>query len=303
MAATSTSSTRTRCCAQSRPATGCRSGRESYACLVLPGCRELPGGAAEVIAAFLDGGGIVVAIGDAPHDLDSRVRRIATAVALPAALVDLPRRVACSSPTLLRADGESAALLVLAGQPSATVQPGGDRWQTQGYDFDPSRYAESTTVAVRGVSEPVAAWDPGTGGSTPLAARREGDVLHVEVPLRLGPCALVVFGPAAATHLTPTGEMADPGPSLSGELPLTDWTGTVLPTLDNTWGDFAQPPSTAPLPLARWHLEHEVAGEWRPVTVTFGPGGYRREGRAAGLVGQCWTTGGASGRRTARLRA
>lgn len=246
-------------------------GAESYGVVVLPACRELPSAVLAVLRAFADDGGLVVSIGGA--EPESWMRHVASASGLPGALVDLPRRVSAPTPTLLRSDGESSALLVLAAHPGATVQPGGDGWQTQGYDFDPARYASTVRIEVRGVTEPVAAWDPGTGASRALQATRAGDALVVDVPLDDSPCALVVFGPEATAALEVSGGMAATGSGGTRSTLLTTWTGSLLATLDNSWGDFAQPPSDGAMPIRLWHLDQQVDGGWEQVTVTFGPAG------------------------------
>lgn len=261
---------------------GLRIGREVYRAIVLPGCSVLAEPTAKALRTFAERGGVVVAVGTVPPELDGIARCVPTPTELPGALVEVERRVTAPTPTLLRSDGESAVLLVVAAHPGATRQPGGAGWRTQGYDFDASRYARSLSVSVRGVTEPVAVWDPGTGSIRPLRAERVADALHVDVPLDEGPCALVVFGPAAAAAVppAPADGMARPGSRGREVGHVLDWTGSLIPTLDNSWGDFAMPPSAGRLPTRLWRLEHRVPGtsDWTAVTATLGPRGHVTRG-------------------------
>jgi hypothetical protein len=259
-----------------------RIGAESYRVVVLPDCAELEEATAKALRHFAEHGGIVVCIGATPPELDGVARRVPNARDLPDALADVPRRVIAPTPTLLRTDGASSLLLVVAAHPGATVHPGGARYRTEGYDFDAARYVTSVRVSVRGVVEPVALWDPGSGAARPLTAEREGDTLHVEVPLTEGPCALVVFGPDAAVALPkPEGGpvMARPGARGAELRRLEDWTGALIPTSDNSWGDFALPASPGVLPVLLSRLEHCTPdGEWETVTTGYGPRGLVRRG-------------------------
>lgn len=269
-------------------------GDERYRVLVLPSCGVIEARTLAAIVAFGEAGGSVVVVGDLPaatadagnpgtaldrfHELlaAGRVRRVADADGLATALADEPRRVDAPVPTLLRGDGESWVLLVPAAHPGATAV---DRtWKTTGYDFDPARYRRVMTVAVRGLAEPVAVWDPGTGISTPLRVERQADRLVVEVPLTGSPCALVVFGPAAATVLDPpetplTMAAGEELPVDPDEVPADAWSATLIPTLDNRWGEFG-PPSERVRPQV-WRLGHATGEEpptdetsWSTVRVT-----------------------------------
>lgn len=262
-----------------------RIGTEGYRAIVLPSCTDLEPATAQALRTFALSGGLLVAVGRAPEVLSDVVRLADTPQDLPAALADLPRRVISPLPTLLRSDGESAALFVVGAFPGATVQAPERAWQTEGYSFDASRYSREVAVTVRGLPDPVALWEPGTATAVPLSVARDGDLLHIDVPLTEGPCGLLVFGPAAAELLSPLGGavvMAHVGRDCQTRVDLEDWTGELLPTLDNTWGDFAHPPSAGPLPFQIWHLEHQdpETGEWGTARATFGPRGEVR--RAAG---------------------
>jgi hypothetical protein len=257
-----------------------RIGRESYRAVVLPNCVELEETTAKALRHFAERGGVVVCIGSTPPELVGVARQVPVASELPGALSDVERPVTAPTPTLLRSDGVSSILLVMAAHPGATLHPGGARYRTEGYDFDATRYATSVRVSVRGVSEPVALWDPGTGVGRPVRAERDGDALHVDVPLTEGPCALLVFGPEAAKELAGPSDglvMARPGAGGPEQRRLDAWTGAVIPTLDNSWGDFALPASPGALPVLLHRLEHRTPdGSWEEVTAGFGPRGFVR---------------------------
>lgn len=258
-----------------------RIGKEAYGVVVLPGCSQLEPATAEALRAFAVAGGSLIAVGAVPGELADVVVMAPSPEDLAQALARIPRRVSAPVPTLLRADGESAVLLVVGASPGATVQPPERAWRTEGYSFDPGRYARTMQVSVRDVAEPVAVWEPGTGTARPLAVNRVGHELQMEVPVDHGPCSLVVFGPAASAALTAAdGDvvMAQPGPERAPQaIALQSWTGELIPTLDNTWGDFASPASPGPVPFQIWHLEHEQPdGSWRRLRATYGPRGEMR---------------------------
>ncbi len=257
-----------------------RIGDESYRAVVLPGCRVLEPATAAALAAYAEAGGLVVAVGDVAAALrplvDAAViSHVVGAGDLPDALRPLARRVVAPVPTLLRSDGDSALLLVVGAHPGATLA---DReWKTAGYDFDPARYAHSTTVTVVDVAGPVALCDPGTGVVTALPARVEGGALRVEIPLHGGPAALVLFGPAAAQSLAAPAAasamaVAPPQPGGSAADQLRDgWTAELLPTMDNEWGDFAGDATPGPMPVQVWRMEQlRDDGGWSPARATFG---------------------------------
>jgi hypothetical protein len=232
---------------------------ESYAAVVLPGCHVLEEPTAVALRTLASSGGTVVQVGDGP-ELPGALR-CATAEEVPAALAGMWRRVVADAPTLLRTQGDSGVLLVLAG--SATVQPEGRRWREEGYAFDPARYAKTATVSVSGLAEPVAVWDPETATCHPLPVRRERGRIVVDVPFTTLPCALVVYGPEALSLpvATSVGETEDVAR-------LEDWTAELLPWRDDPWE-----PAGRDGELLVHHLEHESDGTWEPALVTFGSWG------------------------------
>ncbi|MFJ1598612.1 hypothetical protein [Streptomyces sp. NPDC088261] len=166
-----------------------------------------------------------------------------------------------------RVDGATVVFLT-AGAPRATqaaVAAPDERgaalgWLDARYDFDPARYARTARVRVRDVAGPAVLLDPFGGAPRTLPVRAAEDDVRcgeVEVPFDTGPAALLVF-PAgsettAGTADPPTGSAR--GAAVSVEIPQdAPWHMTLVPTLDNTWGDFARPatgpyPTTTPPPL------------------------------------------------------
>ncbi len=273
---------------------------ESYRAVILPACRVLESATARALARFVEAGGTVVAVGDAPAaesgaTSDGRaiarvrellaagsIRHVADAGQLGAALADLPRRVAAPVPTLMRTDGDSTLVFVVGAYPGATVQPPGRSWRENGYDFDSDRYVRTMRITVTDVIEPAAVWDPGTGVMRLLTVHADSrGGLTVDVPLADSPCALVVFGPAALTGSPiPDAGLHMSSAALDPALQPADvdparWTASLIPTLDNRWADFAVPAAEGPLPVRIWDLEHRVddSAEWQPVRATYGPWG------------------------------
>ncbi|MFJ2648360.1 hypothetical protein ACIO1C_16680 [Streptomyces sp. NPDC087420] len=172
-----------------------------------------------------------------------------------------------------RVDGATVVFLT-AGAPRATqaaVAAPDERgaalgWLDARYDFDPARYARTARVRVRDVAGPAVLLDPFGGAPRTLPVRvAEDDIrsVEVEVPFDTGPAALLVFPAGSAT----TGGTAAPPRGLAGEAaepavsveipPDATWHMTLVPTLDNTWGDFARPaagpcpgPTPTPTPTA-----------------------------------------------------
>ncbi len=218
-----------------------------------------------------------LSVGD-PEPLDrllqlfrsGQARHVATPADVAAALADLPRPVAAPVPTLHRQLGRHHLLYVPAAFPRVTEHAtSGDR-RFLPYTFDPDRYPASLPVRLRGSVHRLELWDVMTGERQPLPVHSVGGETQVDVPFRSAPAAVLVWeeedtsptppaAPAAApgadvprmprpTNLDQPGETdqaskVPPTPELPAEerwLPDT-WRCVVEPTLDNRYGDFAQP--------------------------------------------------------------
>ena len=98
----------------------------------------------------------------------------------------------------------------------------------------------------------------------PGQVRADGDVVEVDVPLDGAPCAVLVWGASL--------QEASPPRATGAETVLADlgdvWDVTLVPTIDNRWGDFALPASTGAFPVQQWAF---ADGNGERVVATFGP--------------------------------
>ncbi|MFF1956829.1 hypothetical protein ACFVWX_07560 [Streptomyces sp. NPDC058220] len=219
--------------------------------------------------------------------------------------------VRASVPALARRVEDATVVFLTAASPRATraaVAAPDERgaalgWLDARYDFDPGRYARVARVRVRDVEGPALLLDPFGGEPRVVPVRTADDdarAVDVEVPFDTGPAAVLVF-PArtrkGAVAEAPGREApAPPGRSVptTMEIPAdADWDMTLVPTLDNTWGDFARPatgPPAGPAETECRTFAHRVEGPgqdgvrdgWAeagradaaarpPVHATFGP--------------------------------
>src|SRR5699024_10255173 len=136
------------------------------------------------------------------------------------------------------------------------------------YDFDRARYVQQRQLEV---AAPVAAaevWDPATGAqrSVRIEARGEHSVLHLDTGG--APLVLVAWeeGPGAEV----TSQSASPPAEQTIDL-STGWSGELVPTLDNTWGDLARPVGRSLDTLQIWTFDsHEEDEDWQPTWATCG---------------------------------
>ncbi|WP_208298558.1 hypothetical protein [Streptomyces liangshanensis] len=178
-----------------------------------------------------------------------------------------------------RVDGSTVVFLT-AGAPRATqaaVAAPDERgaalgWLDARYDFDPARYARTARVRVRDAGGPAVLLDPFGGAPRTLPVRvaaADARSVEVEVPFDTGPAALLVLpatavGSGAGTQVLP----ADLGPPREGDErtlveipPDAPWHMALVPTLDNTWGDFARPVGGGPAPVTTYRtFRHRVEG-------------------------------------------
>jgi hypothetical protein len=248
---------------------------EAYAAVVLPAATVLEDAVIERLNEFVAAGGLLVAVGAVPAGLEGSVVFVAEASDVPAALDRLPRRVEADVPVLAREVDDALVVFVTPTEWTATEIAGeavergiSHAWASVGYSFDPARYRSSVSLRVRDVPGPPLLVDPFGGEPRALAYKASGDVVEVVVPFDAGPAALVVF---AAGNLEASADEVREWQSASLD---GDWDAALIPTLDNTWGDFAWPASDE-IAVERWALEHRVEGtdEWRPAHATFGPHG------------------------------
>jgi hypothetical protein len=266
---------------------------EQYAAVVLPAATVLEAAVAERLDEFVAAGGLLVAVGALPEravagsdkavvllrerfDL-GEARLVDTADEVPDALARLSRRVEAEVPTLVREVDDALVVFITATEWSATrvgdgraVERGiSHDWATVGYDFDSDRYLRETTLRVRNAPGAPLLCSPFGAEPEALPFQVVGEFTEVTVPFNAGPAALVVFA-AGNQAVAPTPEVDWSEQHLTG-----DWDVTLIPTLDNSWGDFAWPaaPQSEETVVERWGLLHRVDDQWQPTHATFGPHG------------------------------
>lgn len=252
---------------------------ESYAAVVLPVATVLEEAVLERLTGFAAAGGLIVAVGNVPEGLaEQQAVLVESAEDVPGVLARLSPRVESDLPVLAREVDGALVVFATATEWSATEIEGepvgrgiSHEWAGVGYTFDPGRYERTATIRVREAPGTPLLVDPVDGTSKPLPCKVVGDVTEVVVPFASGPAALVVFAPGDRATA------AVESPERTAEVLAGSWDTTLIPTLDNTWGDFAWPAS-APVDQAvveRWTFDHRVEGspDWRPAHATFGPHG------------------------------
>ncbi|GAA3934959.1 hypothetical protein GCM10023085_15450 [Actinomadura viridis] len=270
---------------------------ESYRTVLLPACTVLEGATARRLTELAEDGGRVIAIGTPPRtgvgdpEAGAAVARLAELVetvpdtaALGPPLED-DRRVDAPVPALVR-EVDGTTLVFLTASPSMASRVSVERpdergadlgWLDVTYDFDPGRYLRDMRVRVRGVSGPAFVAGPFGGGvrRLPSTVAEDGAAVEVVVPFDDGPAALLLFPGADAGGGQESPAVPEPEPSTAIDLGPS-WEMEPVPTLDNSWGDFARP-AGAPVPLERWALRHRAGdgddGAWDTVHATFGPHG------------------------------
>ncbi|WP_063836012.1 glycosyl hydrolase [Actinacidiphila yeochonensis] len=275
---------------------------ERYATVLLPACAVLEADVARRLVEFASAGGRVVALGAVPEEVvgtgagtgagadtggvlaelracfaDGRAVFVPTAEELAAVLTGGPAEtrpaVEATVPVLARRAGEATVVFLTAAAPRATraaVAAPDERgaalgWLDARYDFDPGRYAPAARVRVRGVAGPAVLLDPFGGAPRVLPVRvadDESGCREVEVPFDAGPAALLVF-PGPREQPPPTEAAPPAGTGRVVVIPAdADWETRLVPTADNTWGDFARP-AAGPDGPARTELRtfrHRVEG-------------------------------------------
>jgi hypothetical protein len=261
---------------------------ESYGVIVLPAATVLDEVVAERLDAFAAGGGRLIAVEALPDS--PRLRRrfeegtarfAASAADLERALAGFVPRVEAPVPPLVReVDGTTVVFLTAAFPRASEISVGkpDERgvelgWLDATCDFDPGRYRREMRVRVRGVTGAPLLASPFGGEPRPLPYTVADDVIEVTVPFDDGPAALLLFpapGTVPESWVSEAGAGA-PREPYAREIDLGDeWAMELVPTLDDTWGDFGTSAT-----IERWELE---TPDGDPVHVTFGPHGLQRTG-------------------------
>lgn len=263
---------------------------DSWSAIIIPSATYLEQDTAAALIEHLDCGGRVLVVGELPAHAtgragdDSIVRalaaherleQVADADAAVAALSSLGQAqyARTDAPIAVRRSAGSAVALVGGAYPNATRQPlraraGLDR--VTDYDFDRDRYARQRQIQV---AAPVAAaevWDPATGTqrAVQIESRGQDSVLHLDTGG--APLVLVAWEEGLGGDQSTGDDDARAMPGQSVDL-SNGWTGELVPTLDNTWGDLARPVGRSLDALQIWTFDAREGGEpWQPTWATCG---------------------------------
>lgn len=267
----------------------------SYRAVLLPSASVLEEQTARRLIEMLDDGGRVIAVGRPPRLAAGRngddtvvaaladhclLERAGTPAEVSALLADEVGYATSDVPLLVRRDGDETAALVTGAFPNASSHPlreYGDPWLWHDYDFDPARYAAEKTVRVTALVAEAEVWNPATGARAIAQVRVVDGVSYIRVPLKGAPAVIVVWREGNETTRTVTGELVDRVRDTSVSLE-TEWTGTLVPTIDNTWGDLSLPAGGGLEALEVWSVdwvEHDEMGGtessiWQRVRTGYG---------------------------------
>ncbi|MGD0554197.1 MAG: glycosyl hydrolase [Streptosporangiaceae bacterium] len=261
-----------------------------YRVVLLPSASVLEEGTARRLTDLLEGGGRVVVVGRAPASAAGtggddavvaalaahpRLERVADPEAGAKTVADAAGHVTGDVPLLVRRQGDFGAALVTGAFPNASAYPlRGDTWLWNDYDFDPSRYAQRSSVRVGGVVAEAEVWNPATGTQTPASVVVTGGHSTIEVPLHGAPAVIVVWREGQPAAVRPGTGPGDSQARPPVPVDISDgWRGRLVPTMDNTWGDLALPAGSPLDALQIWDLswaEGEAAVAWQPARVTYG---------------------------------
>ncbi|MFJ2439535.1 hypothetical protein ACIOWG_03525 [Streptomyces sp. NPDC087658] len=214
----------------------------------------------------------------------------ALAGALEQALAGAPLPVVRATVPVLarRVDGATVVFLT-AGSPRATrasvAAPDGrgaaQGWLDARYDFDPARYAPAARVRVRDAGGRAVLLDPfgGPPRTLPVTPAADDDrAVDIDVPFDTGPAALLVLPAGPAAVAAEAAVAARPGGARTvAEIPQdAEWEMALVPTLDNTWGDFARPAARPDgrgdaLTVTECRTFRAGGPDGPPVHATFGP--------------------------------
>ncbi|WP_079125484.1 hypothetical protein [Streptomyces lushanensis] len=205
----------------------------------------------ELLRCFAEGRAVLVA---SAADLGAALTEPHPSLTVPAP------PVRASVPALARHVDGATVVFLTAASPRATraaVAAPDERgaalgWLDARYDFDPDRYARRARVRVRAAGGPAVLLDPFGGPPRTLPVRPAEDdpgAVDIEVPFDTGPAALLVLPAHTSRPLAAGKTSTGPGPVHTAvEIPAeAEWGMTLVPTLDNTWGDFARPVTDPPV--------------------------------------------------------
>lgn len=259
---------------------------QRYRAIVIPSAAILEEGTARGLRALLDAGGRVLLTGTPPRmaaglngDDEAvtallehpKLERFTDPDAAVAALSGLKGYASSDVPLLVRRSGTDAVAFVTAAFPNASAHPlrtYDGPWLWEDYDFDPSRYAKSRTVTVSASVSEAEMWNPATGETTRVPVQTDGITSWLEVPLNGAPAVILAWKEGDAALAV---EAEAPPAAVTTDLG-GGWTGTLVPTLQNDWADFAEPAGSSVDELRIWsmHWSENEGGSWSSAKVTYG---------------------------------
>ena len=273
---------------------------EAYRVVLVPACTVLYESTARQLLSLAQAGGTVVLVGARPRIAagmggdDEAVRslvesdlpgvlRANRAEDVPELLSAHQRPVECNVPVLVRSSGDTSVALVTAAYPNATAYPvGGGGIFFDDYDFDPKRYVTAEDVLIAGNVVDVELWDPVTGVAEAAEVEAGGFGTRVRVRFDGGPAKLLVWTRQPLSDASSPPHRRSIEERRSRIAVLEPWTATLIPTMDNRWGDFTRPAHPGAPDLQIWALRcgprdggKNQAGSdtrsWPTVCATFGP--------------------------------
>lgn len=215
---------------------------EAYRYLILPALTHLPPACIQAINTFVASGGTVYAVACLPAGIHAhpRVCCVESVCALAAQLASLPRRIEGQVHVLERRVEGGRIVLVTPKVAGSRFHWNG-HWNSTPYDFDAARLPRVLRIAMPGVAT-IEQWHltDGTRHHCAPVAPATWDISLEDAPIG------VLFVPDhAPTQLpvTQSRRMSDTSYLLDSQ-----WQTSIVPTVDNQWGDLAYPAGGMLLP-------------------------------------------------------
>ncbi|MFD7637411.1 glycosyl hydrolase, partial [Streptomyces sp. NPDC059873] len=212
----------------------------------------------ELRACFADGRAVLVPTAEELGEALRRERdpgqgpvRAGTEPVVRASVPALARRVDDATVVFLTAASFDAPRATRAAVAAPDERGAAQGWIDARYDFDPERYVRHAQVRVRDVEGPAVLLDPfgGEPRTVPVRAVEDDErAVEAEVPFDRGPAVVLVFPARTAARAAGAARTAGAAARAAGAArtavevpPDAEWDMTLVPTMDNTWGDFARP--------------------------------------------------------------
>ncbi|SEE99669.1 glycosyl hydrolase [Ruania alba] len=260
-------------------------GAQRYRAVIIPSMTVLEEATARRLVELLDAGGRVAVVGMAPRLAAGRsgddnvvqalsdhpsVERYGNVVTAAEAFQSLAGHAVSDVPVLVRRDGMNGLAFVTGAFPNAS----GDRrteetgWLWPDNTFDSNLYADNRWLRVAAPVVEATVLNPATGERSTPVIEPDGDGSILRFVTGGAPAVLVTWTEGDKSASRPRPEVG-PGGSCTVDGP---WTGTLVPTLDNTWGDLALPMGTDVDALQIWSFDWREGRcvEWRRAKATYG---------------------------------